>query len=169
MSRKTATPTADTKSDTARISCGRQGEIAAQNYLEKCGFCIVDINVRMGKKRGLLGELDIIAWDGPVLCFVEVKTRKGRPGFVAPAEAVTPAKQRQIARLAIAYANENGFLSDDCAESDREISLRFDVVSVVLAPVSTPVSTEETGGEAFAVRRIELIRGAFFAPPDFAD
>ena len=158
-----ADQTPEAKPVRATVSCGRQGEIAAQNYLEARGFCIVDVNVRMGKSRGLLGELDIIAWDGPVLCFVEVKTRKGRPGFVAPAEAVTPAKQKQIARLAVAYANENGFLSDENERENGGFALRFDVVSVVLSPVS---AENEAG---FAVRRIELIRGAFFAPPDFAD
>ncbi len=146
----------------ATISCGKQGEQVAQTYLEKHGFCIVDINVRMGKTRGLLGELDIVAWDGSVLCFVEVKTRRGTPGFVAPAEAVTPAKQKQIARLAVAYANENG-LMDDAAG----VGLRFDVVSVVLGGAAQ--AANGNGEDLLPVRRVELIRGAFFAPPDFAD
>ena len=148
------------------VSCGKAGELVAQAYLEKHGFCIVDVNVRMGKKRGLLGELDIVAWDGPVLCFVEVKTRRGRPGFVSPAEAVTPAKQKQIARLAVAYANESGLMS---GADEGDLSLRFDVVSVVLAPLASAPQALDTAAEKFVVRRVELIRGAFFAPADFAD
>lgn len=141
------------------ISCGKQGEQIAQAYLEKLGFRIVDVNVRMGKKRGLLGELDIVAWEGDALCFVEVKTRRGTPGFVAPAEAVTPAKQKQIARLAVAYATENGLMHEAAGDGEVNFCLRFDVVSVILAH-----------GEMDGIpRRIELIRGAFFAPPDFAD
>lgn len=132
---------------------GRAGEAAAQTLLESRGYTIVDVNVRFGKTRGLIGELDIVAWDGPTLVFVEVKTRRGRPGTVAPAEAVTPAKQRQIARLALAYANRHTLLDDGC-----DIALRFDVVAIVLSP-----------SENAAVRDARLMRGAFFAPDDLED
>lgn len=126
---------------------GRRGEEVARDLLERVGYRIVDINVRFGRKQGLGGELDIVAWDGPALCFVEVKTRRGwgrQP--VSPAESVTPAKQRQIARLALAYVVRFG-LSDD-------IALRFDVVAVTLEP----------DGET--VHNTRLIRGAFLAPDD---
>ncbi len=143
-----------------RAGVGRAGEAAAQALLERSGYVIVDVNVRLSKTRGgLPGELDVIAWDGPVLCFVEVKTRRAaaeRNGGngVTPAEAVTPAKQRQIARLALAYANRHGLLADD---GPNGVSLRFDVVSVVVAPA----------GADFVVRHADLIRGAFLAPDDF--
>ncbi len=138
------------------------GEAAAQALLERNGYVIVDVNVRFGKTRGLSGEIDIVAWDGPVLCFVEVKTRRatGRSSPVAPAEAVTPAKQRQIARLALAYANRHGLLSDDgpAGEPDEGVALRFDVVAVVL----------DWDNENL-LRRADLIRGAFLAPDDLGD
>lgn len=133
-----------------RKARGRAGEEAAQRFLEKAGFTIVDVNVHFGKSRGLKGELDIVAWDGPTLCFVEVKTRRGVPGRVFPVEAVTSRKQRQIARLALAYAAQSGVL-----EGDDDIPLRFDVVSVFLSP-----------GEVALVRHVELMRGAFLAPDD---
>jgi putative endonuclease len=133
-----------------RKARGNAGETAAQAYLERRGFKIVDANVRFGKLSGLSGEIDIVAWDGPTLCFVEVKTRRGAVGRVSPIEAVTPAKQRQIARLATAYAARHGLLT-----SDTEIPMRFDVVSVTLAP-----GPDET------VRHIALLRGAFLAPDD---
>lgn len=141
-----------------RAGVGRAGEAAAQALLERHGYRIVDVNVRFGKTRGgLPGELDIVAWDGPVLCFVEVKTRReDRGGGASPAEAVTPAKQRQIARLALAYANRHGLLSDEGKVGETEVSLRFDVVAV----------TVTSAGADFRIRRADLIRGAFLAPDD---
>lgn len=141
-----------TKGD-GRGARGKTGEEAAQTLLERRGYRIVDINVRFGKTRGIRGELDIVAWDGPTLCFVEVKTRRGIPGRAQPGEAITPAKQRQIARLAVAYTAQSGLLEGDC-----DIPLRFDVVSVVLSP-----------GEAGRVLQTELLPGAFLAPDGFED
>jgi putative endonuclease len=136
-----------------RQARGKVGEAAAQAFLERRGYLIVDVNVRFGSTSGLVGELDIVAWDGPTLCFVEVKTRRGHVGKVVPAENVTPAKQRQIARLALAYAARNGIL-----DGDTEIPMRFDVAAVYLAP-----------GEEATVRHVELFPGAFAAPEDFED
>jgi len=67
-----------------------------------------------------MGEIDIIARDGETLVFVEVKARVGR-SFGAPAEAVSPWKQRRIAQLATLYIARSG--ADYCR-------CRFDVVSV---------------------------------------
>jgi putative endonuclease len=136
-----------------RLARGKVGEAAAQAMLERRGYVIVDVNVRFGSSSGLVGELDIVAWDGATLCFVEVKTRRGYVGTVVPAENVTPAKQRQIARLALAYTARNGLL-----DSDAEISMRFDVVAVYLVP-----------GEEATVRHVELFPGAFVAPERFED
>lgn len=136
-----------------RLARGKVGEAAAQALLERRGYVIVDVNVRFGSSSGIVGELDIVAWDGATLCFVEVKTRRGHVGTVVPAENVTPAKQRQIARLALAYTARNGLL-----DSDAEISMRFDVVTVYLAP-----------GEEATVRHVELFPGAFVAPEGFED
>jgi putative endonuclease len=126
---------------------GRRGEEVAQALLEREGYRIVDTNVRFGAKSGLVGEIDVVAWDGATLAFVEVKTLRAAPGrVVAPGEAVTPAKQRQIARLALAYAVRHN-LCDDAA-----VSSRFDVVTVVLR------------GDGETVLRATLERGAFLAP-----
>ncbi len=137
---------ASTKGD-GRAARGRRGEEVACALLERCGYRIVDVNVRLGRKLGLGGELDVVAWDGPTLCFVEVKTRRAVGSLpVAPAEAITPAKQRRIARLALAYAARYG-LGDD-------VPLRFDVVGVTLH------------GDGETARHTDLIRGAFLAPDD---
>jgi putative endonuclease len=129
------------------VNVGRVGEEAAVALVERRGYTVIDTNVRFGKLSGLIGELDIVAWDGPTLCFIEVKTRRGRVGFVAPGENVTPAKQRQLARLAQAY------LGKAALGGEETLSLRFDVVTVVLAP-----------GESGRVLRADLLKGAFLAP-----
>lgn len=118
------------------------GEAEAQALLERRGYRIVDINVRFGRA----GEIDVIAWDGETLAFIEVKTRRGRGQM--PVEAVTPAKQRQIARLAVAYCARH--------EMNDEVAVRFDVVGVTL------------GGPDGAERVLaaDLRRGAFLAPEE---
>jgi putative endonuclease len=129
------------------MNVGKTGEAAAVELLERRGYRIIDTNVRYGRRSGITGELDIVAWDDHTLSFVEVKTRRGTPGRVLPAENVTLAKQRQLARLARTYLVKNR-LSDE-----ETISVRFDVVTVVLAP-----------GESGRVLRVELLKGAFIAP-----
>jgi putative endonuclease len=132
---------------------GALGEAAALAYLERLGYRVVDTNVRFGARSGLVGELDIVAFDGSVLAFVEIKTRRLVPGRGSnPAENVTPSKQRQLARLALAYAARAGFL-----DTDDGPPLRFDVVAVYLAP-----------GDSETVLRCDLLRAAFSADSDGA-
>jgi putative endonuclease len=107
----------------ARIALGKTGEDLACRELERRGYAIV---ARRYRRRG--GELDIIAWDGPTLVFVEVKARGGR-AFGGAAEAVTALKRRRIACLAVDYITRHRLAPCPC---------RFDVVSVRLesgAPV----------------------------------
>ena len=129
------------------MNVGKIGESEAVALLERRGYAVIDVNVRFGARSGLVGELDIVAWDGGTLCFVEVKTRRGTVGRVAPGENVTPAKQRQIARLASAYLGRASLGDDD------SLSVRFDVVTVILAH-----------GESGRVLQTELLCGAFLAP-----
>ncbi len=79
---------------TTRAQIGSHGEDLAAEYLSGDGFTILDRNWRCR-----YGELDIIAAEGEVLIFVEVKTRTGR-AFGTPAEAVTHTKLRRLRRLA---------------------------------------------------------------------
>lgn len=135
-----------------RKATGDAGEALAVAFLEsRHGYQIVDTNVRLGSRRdGLPGELDIIAWDGDTLCFIEVKTRTvtSETRDESPAEAVTLSKQAQIARLATVYALRNGLLDDSA-----EVALRFDIVAVR--------RTVFRGQESSSC---ELIRSAFYAP-----
>ena len=122
---------------------GTLGEEAAIAHLERRGLRIIDKNVQFGPKSGIKGELDIIAWDGETLAFIEVKTRRGRPGQVAPSENITATKRRQLSRLAQTYAARHSLL-------DEDIALRFDIVSVFL-------------GEENQVLAVHYTRGAFLA------
>src|SRR5580704_6188392 len=78
---------------------GRRGEEAAYFFLRRLGYVMVARNFRSARRRG---EIDLIAWDDGVLCFIEVKTRTTHD--VKPAEAaVDRAKQYEIARVAHQY------------------------------------------------------------------
>jgi putative endonuclease len=101
---------------------GRFGEDLAARYLDAAGLQLLERNWRCSE-----GELDIVARDGDVICFVEVKTRS-TTAFGAPVEAMTPAKVARIHRLALRWLDEH-------RESVGWRAMRFDVVSVVrLAP-----------------------------------
>lgn len=100
-----------------RISLGRQGEELACRHLRSLGYRILCCNYRRRQ-----GEIDIVAEEGAVLVFVEVKTRSGI-AFGDPLEAVTFRKRQQIAGTALQYL----------AENDRHDSAsRFDVVGVLI-------------------------------------
>jgi len=112
-----------------RKSIGAKGEAETIAFLEARGYRVVDANVRPlgGMARG---EIDVIAWDGEYLVFVEVKTRRAALGNQGtPAEAVDTRKQKQLTRLAMAYLAKHEF--DD-------VPCRFDVVAVVRRPPAPP-------------------------------
>ena len=103
------------ESGDGRRALGAAGEAAAARHIARCGYRIVDANVRCR-----FGEIDIVAIDAGVIVFVEVKGNRGR-SHGAPEEMVTPAKQRRLTRLAAWYLQRRGWL-------DRPA--RFDVVAV---------------------------------------
>ncbi|HLK33558.1 MAG TPA: YraN family protein [Terriglobales bacterium] len=78
---------------------GSRGEEEAYFYLRRLGYVMVARNWRSPRRRG---EIDLIGWDGDVLCFVEVKSRTTRD--VKPAEAAVDAeKQHELAGMAGEY------------------------------------------------------------------
>lgn len=100
------------------LATGRRGEEEAYFHLRRLGYVMVARNYRSPR---LHGEVDLIGWDGDVLCFIEVKTRTTRA--VMPAEAAVDAeKQRDLQHVAREYLRR-------VAGSP---ALRFDVVSVYL-------------------------------------
>ena len=105
----------------AHLKTGRRGETLAYWYLRQAGYTIVARNRRSHLRAG---ELDLIAWDGPVLSFVEVKTRTSAEGG-APEAAVSRSKQKRIAKTAREYLRRLG---------KRPVAYRFDIVSVLWDP-----------------------------------
>jgi putative endonuclease len=99
----------------ARIALGKTGEDLACRELERRGYAIL---ARRYRQR--MGEIDIIARDGPALVFVEVKAREGR-SFGDAAEAVTFVKRRTLTKLAIDYMARARWVDRPC---------RFDVVTI---------------------------------------
>ena len=98
------------------LGTGRRGEEDAYFHLRKLGYVMVARNFRLPGRRG---EIDLIGWDGDVLCFIEVTTRTSHA--VEPAEvAVDRAKQRQLAAVAEGYRRH----------LPRSCQWRFDVISV---------------------------------------
>ena len=95
---------------------GRRGEDIACDYLGGKNYEIVARGFRLFR-----GEIDIIARDGATLVFVEVKARADE-SHGRPEEAVTPAKQRQIRRIALGYA---------AAHPPGDVDCRFDVIAIL--------------------------------------
>jgi putative endonuclease len=100
----------------AHLRTGFRGEEDAYFYLRSLGYIIVARNFRTPRCRG---EIDLIAWDDDVLCFIEVKTRTTLDVKTAEA-AVDRHKRREIAQVAREYLRR---LPPTC-------QWRFDVVSV---------------------------------------
>jgi putative endonuclease len=106
--------------DDPRHAWGARGEDLAHRFLQKLGYVVVARNWRAEDGSG---ELDLVAWDGPTLVVVEVKTRSSID-FGLPEEAVDGRKRSLLSRTAARYLRE----------SDVPVSqVRFDIVSVVLA------------------------------------
>ncbi len=110
-----------------RHQTGRDGETIAAAFLVGKGLKLLHRNWRPAR-RGVRGEVDLIFQRGDTLCFVEVKTRASSD-YGEPQQAVTASKQRQISRLANAYLIQ---------VEPGEVTIRFDVVEVWLAPPNKP-------------------------------
>ncbi|MGC9224817.1 MAG: YraN family protein [Terracidiphilus sp.] len=104
----------------AHLLVGIKGEEAALFYLLGKGYTVV---ARRWSAGNLPGDLDLVAWQGPVLCFVEVKTRTARDRTPAEA-AVDSHKRHMLRRLARRYLRQ---LPGGSGEQ-----VRFDVVSVYI-------------------------------------
>jgi putative endonuclease len=106
----------------AHLTTGIDGENAALFHLRRKGYIVV---ARRWSSGNLPGDLDLIAWQGPMLCFVEVKTRTAHD--LAPAEvAVDSHKRSTLRRLARQYVRQ--------LPQETSPPVRFDVLSVYLVP-----------------------------------
>jgi putative endonuclease len=113
---------------------GWDWERVAEKALVAAGYRILDRNF-----RAAAGEIDLVAEEGDVVCFVEVKGRSG-VGFGSPAEAVTLEKRRRIFRAAETWLARRNRIGSRC---------RFDVVSIL---------------DAADGRKVEILRDAFQGP-----
>ena len=109
------------------IELGKLGEAYAAAYLEQLGYSLVAANFTLPVGRNLRGavvtaEIDLIAYEGETLCFVEVKSRAS-DWFAPPQVNVDLRKRRQIARASRVYRQMLGI---------EDQPHRYDVVTVVL-------------------------------------
>ena len=95
---------------------GLLGEQLAAAYLERRGMRLAE-----RRYRCRFGEIDLVAWDGDTICFVEVKTRTSWD-MGLPREYVTAKKQEKLRAAAALYLSEQGLVCP----------ARFDVAEVYL-------------------------------------
>ena len=119
------------------LDFGKEAESAAVKFLKEQGYKILKRNYKTK-----FSEIDIVAEDKGVICFVEVKARHSDI-FGEPGEAISKHKQRQISKTAICYLRENRAFARPA---------RFDVVTLLY--------TED-------LPKIDLIKDAFELNPNF--
>ena len=148
-------------SATQSLDLGRKGEELAAAYLQQLGYQIVAANfiLPVGRNRNdavVNVEIDLVAYDGPVLCFIEVKTRAS-DWFAPPTANVDLRKQRQITRAARIYRRMFDLIDE---------LYRFDVVSIVLpsaeALVEAQQETDKELKESIKSFQIDLLRNFWF-------
>jgi putative endonuclease len=103
------------------LTFGRRSEIEGIDYLRKLGYRIVTTGYRTKS-----GEVDVIAWEGDILVFVEVKARRTPE---PPEDSVGFTKQRRVIRAAQAYLSRHRL---------HDVPYRFDVLAVTALPGAKP-------------------------------
>ena len=117
-----------------RRHLGQLGEQLAAEHLARRGFEIIDRNYRTR-----WGELDIVAFDGRVLAFCEVKTRRSNGDRGRAFEALHSAKRTQVRKMAGRWLIERS----DRPHADE---LRFDAIGVTLTPDGRLLAIEHLEG-----------------------
>src|ERR1700733_7623104 len=100
----------------SRDELAKRGEELACKHISKLEYRIIKRNFRFGR----VGEIDIVAYDGDCLVFIEVKARQDH-SHGEPEAAIDARKQSQLKRVAKMYYYVNA-LSD--------VACRFDVIAV---------------------------------------
>lgn len=110
-----------------RRALGRHGEQLAAAHLQRLGFVLLERNVRTRH-----GEIDLIASNGDIIVFAEVKTHRAsdRRRGLCPADQPLAwlkfAQRARLRRLACAWLSENAHVRP------RADTIRFDAVGVVV-------------------------------------
>lgn len=102
----------------AHLATGIEGEQAAYFHLTRKGYQVV---ARRWSSGNAPGDVDLVAWQGSLLCFIEVKTRTARDATPAEA-AVDSHKRATLRRLASQYIRQ--------LPQETPPQVRFDVISV---------------------------------------
>ncbi len=100
-----------------KLTLGKRGEDIAASFLEKNNYKIIAKNY---KTR--IGEVDLIAKDREVFCFVEVRTCSSN-SFCLPKETIDAKKKMQISKAALSYIKSHQL---------EDFRARFDIVSILL-------------------------------------
>jgi putative endonuclease len=115
---------------------GLECETLAARFLSDRGYRIVERNYRTRR-----GEIDLIAYDGHTLVFIEVKARRS-DAFGGPRWAIDRRKQVRLGKLAHHYLHRQRLEDQDC---------RFDLVFIHAEEGKSPAV--ELMKNAFEVRR----------------
>lgn len=102
------------------LQVGLEGEDAAYFHLLNNGYTVV---ARRWSAGDVPGDVDVVAWQGTLLCFIEVKTRSTHDATPAEA-AVDSHKRHTLRRLGRRYVRQ--------LPQETMPQVRFDVVSVYL-------------------------------------
>jgi putative endonuclease len=100
----------------AHLLLGQKGERLAVELV-----CSLGLNVVATNFRTYGGEIDIVAWDGQQLCFIEVKTRKDNHYLTSPADAVGIKKRKRLVKAARSYLQQI---------PAKSVCYRFDVIAI---------------------------------------
>jgi putative endonuclease len=98
------------------LDLGREGEDAAADFLTSEGFQILHRNWRTDRL-----EVDVIATEGDILCFIEVKTRTDISTFDQPDLTLGVGKGQNLLEAAEQYLIKNGL----------DLEVRFDLLLVM--------------------------------------
>lgn len=99
------------------IEKGKSGEELARKYLIRNGYRIIESNF-----KNKIGEVDIIALEGNILVFIEVKSRTSL-NYGYPYEAVNYKKQQKIIKTSMSYIRY---------KSITDVQCRYDIIEVYL-------------------------------------
>ena len=108
----------------AKQPFGQQGEQLAAQYLRARGYCVLAANWHCR-----VGEIDIIARQGSMLVFVEVRTRHAVQTDTA-LESISDRKRARLIRAVHVYLAEHGL---------EEAVWRLDVIAIAVPSNGTPI------------------------------
>ncbi len=96
---------------------GAYGENIAMEYLLNKGYKLISKNF-----RSQFGEIDIIAKEKDLICFIEVKSRYNT-NFGFPAQAISKNKQKRIKKTSLLFINKEKLFN---------LNIRYDVIEILL-------------------------------------